>query len=255
MSDSSSRQDQIQIVRRIAENHQYLNDRLDLDLNYDIDYRTFKIGNRKINIYYVNSLNNTDSIIQLLRQIASVDKSLSTEGAFKELVEHTLVHVQVEIVESMDEVIDNLLAGLIVVFGEAWKKAIVVDVREYPGRNPEEPDTERVVRGARDGYTENIIMNTGLTRRRIRDERLRMEMIQVGERSKTDICISYIQDIADAGLVQEIKDRINRINIDGIPMGEKAIEEFVINQRYNLFPKVRFTERPDVAAAICLKGM
>ncbi|WP_426470519.1 spore germination protein, partial [Salmonella enterica] len=69
-------------------------------------------------------------------------------------------------------------------------KAFAVDVRSYPGRSPEEPDTEKVVRGARDGYVENIIINTALTRRRIRDERLRFEMMQVGERSKTDICIA-----------------------------------------------------------------
>jgi stage V sporulation protein AF len=251
--DSTEKETQ-QIFKENDENHRYLHERLDLDINYDIDCRSFRIGNRVVDIYFVNGLTNTEFIIQLLKQIANVNKELSSAGAFKELVEHTLAHVQVEVVESMDEAIDKLLAGLFVIFGQAWGKAIVVDVREYPGRNPEEPDAERVVRGARDGYTESIIVNTGLTRRRIRDERLRMEMVQVGERSKTDICIAYIKDIADAGLVQEIKDRISQVDIDGIPMGEKAIEEFVIDQRYNLFPKVRFTERPDVAAAHLFEG-
>src|SRR5699024_12854355 len=82
------------------------------------------------------------------------------------------------------------------------KKAFILDVRQYPGRQPEEPDTERVVRGARDGYTENVVFNTALTRMRIRDERLRNEMVKVGERSKSDVCISYLQDVADNELVE-----------------------------------------------------
>ena len=121
-------------------------------------------------------------------------------------------------------------------------------MRSYPGRSPEEPDTEKVVRGARDGYVENIVVNTALTRRRIRDERLRFEMIQVGERSKTDICIAYIQDVADPGLVELIKQELNEIKIDGLTMADKTVEEFLVKQGYNPYPLVRYTERPDVAA-------
>src|SRR5690625_8021788 len=82
-------------------------------------------------------------------------------------------------------------------------QAFIVDIRHSPGRSPEEPDTERVVRGARDGFTENIIDSVALMRRRIRDVRLRNEMLKVGERSKTDVCVSYIKDIADDYLRSE----------------------------------------------------
>lgn len=190
-----------------------------------------------------------------MRQISIVEKqSFSSIGAFKELFDHSITHVQVEVVEKMDEVIDQLLSGLMIILGDSWDKALVVDVRSYPSRNPEEPDAERVVRGSRDGFTENIVLNTALTRRRIRDERLRMEMIQVGERSKTDICISYIKDIANPNLVRELKELLGRIDVDGMPMGEKLIEEFILKQGYNPFPKVRFTVRPDVAAAHLFEG-
>ncbi|WP_143521271.1 spore germination protein, partial [Pseudomonas sp. 2995-1] len=99
------------------------------------------------------------------------------------------------------------------------------DVRSYPGRGPEEPDTERVVRGSRDGYTENIIENTALTRRRIRDERLRNEIMKVGKRSKTDICLSYIDGIADTKLVEVIRKELEAIDIDGLTMADKVVEE------------------------------
>lgn len=242
------------IEKSLNHNYIYLQERLGLDVNYDVGCRKYKVGNRDIQLYFVNGLTDTDFIIQILKQISLVDKPLSTLGAFKELFNHSLSHVQVEVVDNMDEAVDQLLSGLLVIFGESWDKALVVDVRSYPGRSPEEPDTERVVRGARDGFTENIIENTAMTRRRIRDERLRMELMQVGERSKTDICISYIKDIANPNLVSEIKELLSNIEVDGLPMGEKVIEEFVVKQGYNPFPKVRFTERPDVAAAHILEG-
>ncbi len=107
----------------------------------------------------------------------------------------------------MDNAITQVLSGLIFVLVDGTARALIADVRSYPGRGPEEPDTERVVRGSRDGYTENIIFNTGLTRRRIRDERLRQEIMQVGVRSKTDVCVCYIEGIADPGLVDIVKKR------------------------------------------------
>src|SRR5699024_1265807 len=126
-----------------------------------------------------------------------------------EIIENRLINLQVENVESMDEVVDQLLSGLIIIFVDDEKYAFIIDSRHYPGRTPEEPDTERVVRGSREGFTENIIENTALTRRRIRDARLRHEMLKVGERSKTDVCVCYIKDIADNGLVNLIKDKVN----------------------------------------------
>src|SRR5699024_7539261 len=130
----------------------------------------------------------------------------------------------------------------------------VLDLREYPGRMPEEPDTERVIRGSRDGFVENIVMNTALIRRRIRDTRLRNEMTKVGERSKTDICISYIKDIADDGLVDTIKKKLEEIKVDGLPTADKTVDEFILNQKWNVYPLVRYTERPDVTAAHLLEG-
>src|SRR5699024_712360 len=94
-------------------------------------------------------------------------------------------------------------SGLIVIFVDGYRLAYVIDVRDYPGREPEEPDTERVIRGSRDGYTENVVQNVALTRRRIRDERMRNVMLRVGERSKTDVCLCYLQDVADNDMRSE----------------------------------------------------
>lgn len=133
-------------------------------------------------------------------------------------------------------------------------KVIVIDARTYPVRGPEEPDTERVVRGSRDGFVETIVFNTALTRRRVRDRTLRMEFMQLGRRSKTDIVICYIEDIADAKMVKKVKDSLSKIDIDGLPMAEKTIDEYISENLWNPYPIVRFTERPDSAATHLYEG-
>lgn len=160
----------------------------------------------------------------------------------------------VEKVKTLDETTDQVLSGLVAVIVEGAGFAFIIDVRSYPGRNPEEPDTEKVVRGARDGFVENIVVNTALLRRRIRDERLRIKMTKVGERSKTDLSICYIEDIADPDLVDIVEKEIAAIDVDGLTMADKTVEEFIIKQSYNPYPLVRYTERPDVAANHVLEG-
>jgi stage V sporulation protein AF len=130
-----------------------------------------------------------------------------------------------------------------------------MDARTYPSRQPEEPDLEKVVRGSRDGFVETLVDNTSLIRRRIRDPRLRMEAMQAGVRSKTDVVICYIKDVANPQLVENVRKNLQRIRIDGLPMAEKAVEELISPGSYwNPFPKVRYTERPDVAAVHLLEG-
>ena len=121
-----------------------------------------------------------------------------------DVVKNSIVEQSVAEIKTMDEMVDQVLSGLIVIVVDGTPIGLVVDVRSYPGRQPQEPDTEKIVRGSRDGFVENIIVNTAITRRRIRDERLRFEMLKVGERSKADIAIGYIEDIADPGLVEII---------------------------------------------------
>src|SRR5699024_2120027 len=133
-------------------------------------------------------------ISQLLRTLVEINDYESNRKKVAAIIENRLVNQSLDIAKNMDEAVDQLLAGLIVLCIDGEKQGIVLDVRSYPGRTPEETDTERVIRGSRDGYTENVVINTGLTRRRVRDERLRNEMVTIGERSKTDVCISYLQD-------------------------------------------------------------
>ncbi|QDP40516.1 spore germination protein [Radiobacillus deserti] len=242
------------ISAKIKNNKTFMENRVGLGTSFDLGVRDFTLLKKHINLYYVTGLCETPIIVQLMKKILEINESDRGANKVGELIQNRLIHQQVTKVETMDEVVDQLLSGLIVILIDGEEFGYIIDVRSYPGRTPEEPDTEKVIRGSRDGYTENIIENTALTRRRVRDERLRHELIKVGERSKTDICIAYLDDVADQGLIKLIKNEMKQIEIDGLTMADKTIEEFLVNQGFNPFPLVRYTERPDVAANHLLEG-
>ncbi|GAE36767.1 spore germination protein [Halalkalibacter akibai] len=244
------------ISRNIDENEALIKKRLGFGTSFDVGIRTLTILDKHIQIYFVNGLCDIQYIIELLKELMDLDsRGRRTETTdVKQAITNHLTHVQVEYTDTLEDATTKMLSGLIFILIDGEDQAIAVDVRSYPGRGPEEPDTERVVRGARDGYTENIILNTALTRRRIRDENLRNEIMQVGERSKTDICISYIDGVADPKMVEILKKELEAIKIDGISMADKIVEEYLVKQGFNPFPLVRYTERPDVAANHLLEG-
>lgn len=244
----------IPIPANPAEVEQFMKERIGLGESFDIGVRKLKILKKDVHIYYLNGLVDTSHIIQIMKELVDLNDTEKQTRDLYRLVENRLLHQSISPLKSLDEVVDQLLAGIIIFLIEGEKEAIAVDVRSYPGRQPEEPHTEKVVRGSRDGFVENIIMNTGLTRLRIRDERLRFEIMKVGERSKTDIAIAYVKDVANPDLIDIIRKELDAIDVDGLTMADKAIEEYLVKQGYNPYPLVRYTERADVAATHLLEG-
>jgi stage V sporulation protein AF len=244
----------VRVSRDLEENEQYMKEHIGIGVSFDVGFRRLQILKKNVDLYYLTGLNDITIVVEIIKKLVEINDFESNQKKLKEIIHNRLVHQQVTEVNTMDEVVDQLLSGLIVVFIDGVDEAYIIDARAYPGRGPKEPDTEKVVRGSRDGYTENIIINTGLTRRRIRDERLRVEIMKVGERSKTDICIMYLLDVANPDLVEIIKKELENIEVDGLAMADKTIEEFLLHQGYNPFPMVRYTERPDVAASHLFEG-
>ncbi|PEY41538.1 spore germination protein [Bacillus cereus] len=244
----------IPISSFLSDNENYLKQTVGLGVTFDVGIRKFQILDKEIGVLFVNGLCDTNYIIPILEEAVDTNEIRDTQENTVKLLENRLIHQQVSKVKTMDEVMVQVLSGLVVIFVEGETEAFVIDVRSYPGRAPTEPDTEKVVRGARDGFVENIVVNTALIRRRIRDPRLRNEIMRVGDRSQTDICITYVQDVANPDLVKIIKQELESIEVDGITMADKMIEEFLVKQGYNPFPLIRYTERPDVAANHLLEG-
>ncbi|OIK15516.1 spore germination protein [Bacillus sp. MUM 116] len=242
------------IPESVSEVEHYMKQRVGLGVSFDLNIRKLKVLKKDVHIYSVSGLVDTRYAIELVEELVEINDHEKLSADLFKIIENRLVNQSVQPITLLTEMVDYILTGLIVVVIDGESTAFVVDVRSYPGRSPQEPDTEKVVRGARDGFVENIILNTALIRRRIRDERLRYELIKVGKRSKTDVSICYLEDVVDPDLLNIIRKELKSIDTDGIPMADKTLEEFILKQGWNPFPLVRYTERADIAAAHILEG-
>jgi len=248
-------QGQQKIDTDIDRNINYLKDLLGVGENFDIVFRELKIGRRRAATYSINGMTNDVVLTNVYQAIMNCHPEELSINTLNKVFYQRLPHSQVKMLDNMNDCLVSLLSGELILLIEGETQAIVIDARAYPVRAPSESNIEKVTRGSRDAFVETIPFNTSLIRRRLRDVNLRFEIVKVGARSKTDVAVAFIKDITDRGLVDVIKERLNAISIDGVPMAEKAIEEFItLGSKWNPLPRVRYTERPDVAAVHLLEG-
>lgn len=242
------------ICKNIETNKAYLNKVMGVGDSFDIGLHELDYDHKRILLYYINGFADSHLVTQILRDLNDLRDGDLDGDTLDRLYDKYIPFFQISKVDTTNEFIDRVLVGQVGLVIEGETQAIILDAKILPGRQPEEPDLERVVRGAHDGFTETLVINTALTRRRLRDERLRFEIMKIGDRSKTDVAIAYLHDVANPELLDRLKEKMQQIEIDGIPMAEKTVEEFIIGKSWNPFPLVRYTERPDVAAVHLLEG-
>ena len=150
---------------------------------------------------------------------------------------------------------ESLLTGRGVLAVDGIDCAAVIDAKSYPLRSVEEPENDRVLRGPRDGFSESLVRNTSLIRRRLRDPKLRLKKISVGSPALCDVALCYVEGMADAAFVAKIEKKLRSIKIQALNMSQESLAECLIHRGwYNPFPKIRYTERPDAAAAMLEEG-
>ncbi len=233
---------------------EYLKERLAVDKSFDLIYLDLYYAGRKVGLFLVDGFGKDEVMLFIMKFLSDLTPEQLEEEPLEKLLKKYIPYVELDEEDDLERVVDQVLAGPTAMVIEGLSKVVIIDARTYPVRGPEEPDTERVVRGSRDGFVETLVFNCALVRRRVRDSSLRMEYMQVGRRSKTDISICYLEDIADHANVEEIKESIKKIDTDGLPMGEKTVDEFVGGRHWNPYPTVRYTERPDTAATHLFEG-
>jgi stage V sporulation protein AF len=242
------------VSNNFAENIQYLKQELGVEKSFDVIQLDVQYAEREMVLFLVDGFVKDDILHYLMKVLSDLTKEELETNALEKLMKTYIPYVEVETTDDLNKVVDTVLAGPTALVVDGIDKVILIDARTYPVRGPQEPDIERVVRGSRDGFVETLVFNTALTRRRVRDRTLRMEYMQVGRRSKTDVVVCYIEDIADPEYVEKVKESISKIDTDGLPMAEKTIEEYVAGRHWNPYPMVRYTERPDTAATHLYEG-
>ena len=213
--------------------------RLGIGASYDVEKREIKVFSRQINIYYLSGLTDGMQAIKIIESILTIPRKRPYSF---ELVRDNLSHHAVKVVKDWRELRALFLDGVIIMIFEGEERALAIDVRKYPTRGISEPDMEKVIRGAHDGFTENFHLNVALLRRRIKDERLRNEIFTVGTASATIVCLSYIE-----GICSEDVQRRSALNLEtsgrALDHGRQGLEELIIRRHLNPYPLVRYTER------------
>ncbi len=235
-------------------NTAYMNQVLPVKDSFDIIQRDIYIGGRAASFYFIDGFTKDETMLKILDSIMKVtENDMPVDAtAFSRIC---VPYVEVDVIGDFDMVLKNILSGVTCLFVEGYEACIAIDCRTYPARSVEEPDKDKSLRGSRDGFVETIVFNTALMRRRIRDPHLIMEMTEVGDSSRTDVAICFIKDRVDAELLDTVRKRISNIHTDALRMNQQSLAECLFKRKwYNPFPKFKFTERPDTAAACLLEG-
>ncbi|MBY3618077.1 spore germination protein [Acinetobacter sp. CUI P1] len=243
-----------EIPASLQDTKQTLTEVMGLGTSFDVTFRQMSFGGHKTALLCLSGFTNTDVTDDILKRLTYLTSENLSTGVLSSFMNEYVPHIQVEEGNSLSESIEKVLEGLSVLFVEGENKVIIMDTRAYPSRSPAEPSIDRVVRGARDGFTETLLSNISLVRRRVRDPGLKYELFRVGRRTQTDVCVAYIDDIVDKTQVKSVIDKIKSIDIDGIPLADKQLEEAIIGGGWNPYPMVRYSERPDVVASNLLEG-
>jgi stage V sporulation protein AF len=242
------------IPERLEDTKATLTEVLGLGSSFDIVFREMSFGGRRAALLCISGFAKDTIIDEILKRLTYLTPDDISADVLASFMSEYIPHVQVEKGDLLSESVNKVLSGMSVFFIEGETQVIIMDTRSYPSRSPDEPSIERVVRGARDGFTETLLSNVALVRRRIRDPGLKYEMHQVGRRTRTDVCVAYIDDIVDKTQVKAVTDKIKSIDIDGIPLADKQLEEAIVGRGWNPYPLVRYSERPDTVASHLLEG-
>lgn len=224
----------------------------------DVVQKTFVIeriqGDARIHIIYIDGLTDNGMVEETIIKPVSYewryedgknlwDSILYREAQTADIKEET----------SFDLVIGSVLKGDTAIFVDGYAKAMVMSTKKLPLRSVSTNDSESGMRGPKDSFNEGFRQSTALIRRRIRDAKLKVEQSSLGQRSRTDYALMYLSDVVKPGLVENIKERFEKYDIDAVydsGMAEHLLEE----KWYSPFPVFQATTRPDKVASAITEG-
>ncbi len=250
----TKQQEQTRISGTLTQNMQYLDTLMGLETNFDIIHRVIRLGDTDACMYLIDGFCKDELMQKILQYLMDLKAEDFPQDAH-EMSKIAIPYVEVDLDDTWEKILGALLSGVFVLLVDGYEKAVLIDARTYPARGVEEPDKDKVLRGSKDGFVETVVFNTALIRRRIRSTDLHMEMLNAGENSRTDIVLCYMESRVDQKLLTKIRERIRSIQVDALAMNQESLAECLYQRKwYNPFPKFKYTERPDTAAAQVLEG-
>ena len=244
------------LTNNLEENVQLIRKELNLGKSFDILERILDIHGSKFYCYFLDGFVKDTNMEYVRRDMYNLDiNEFNKIISAKELIEKSLSSIEASTESDIGKLVTAVLSGQTVMIGKDFSEAMILDYRTYPARGVEEPEKEKVLRGSHDGFVETIVFNTALIRRRIRDPQLTFEMHNIGSISKTDLTVGYLAGKVKKDTLEKITKLIDDLKIKALTLGDQSFVEVINSSSWlNPYPKVRYTERPDVAAAQLMEG-
>ena len=244
----------MEFSKSMVDNMEHMKQALNAEKSFDVVYRVVDIGGRQCCLFFIDGFTKDEVLLKILQSWWSIKPEDMPEDAHG-FSKRYLPYGEIGLLKNDQDVILQLLSGITCLFVDGYDKCLTVDCRTYPARSVSEPEKDKVLRGSRDGFVETLIFNTALIRRRIRDPKFTVEIMNAGESSHTDIAICYMDGRVDKDLLEKIKGRIKKLHVDSLTMNQESLAECLYpNKWYNPFPKLKYSERPDTTAACILEG-
>ncbi len=227
--------------------------------SHDLVQRHFIAQGRRLGLLFIDELASktvvdNDILRTLMLEVQMAEAGgISPSCALEQLERHALTIGQVKEARSMADVISAILDGDTAIFGEGWTRALLAGTRGFEKRAIEEPVSEPAVRAPREGFTEDLRTNASLIRRRLKTPDLRVHTARLGARTRTQVEMIYIHGLARQEVVDEVRHRLQSIEIDGI-LESGYIEELIEEAPWSPFPQIAHTERPDKVVGDLLNG-
>ncbi|MGN0383394.1 MAG: spore germination protein [Eubacterium sp.] len=222
--------------------------------SFDLLKKNIVVAERKACVYFINGFCKEDVMEKLQEFFSSIKKEDMPDDA-EQFCDKMITYIEADTETDKEEIITNILSGVVCLVIDGYDKAFLIDVRTYPTRGIEEPEKYKVLRGSRDGFVETLVSNTALIRRRIRSPQFFVKIYRVGKSSRTDVAICYMDDRVDRKLLKDIETKLKNVRIDSLTMNQESLAECLHKGSWiNPLPKFRYSERPDTVAAQLLEG-
>ncbi|OGO84338.1 MAG: hypothetical protein A2Y24_06940 [Clostridiales bacterium GWE2_32_10] len=227
-------------------------------INHDVNTRNLKLPIGKgidASIMFVDGLVDkctiNDSVIKPL--LTKFPEKIAEDDLLDIISERVIKNLKLEQSCNWNDILDKMFSGDTILFVDGYSHVLIIGVRKWLDRGVQETGTEQVISGPKDSFSETLLTNTMLVRRRIKSHKLKMEYMTIGTLTKTDVILSYVDGVVNPKLVEEVRSRLNRIETDSI-IGSHMIEEFIEDSSFAMVPQIIHTERPDKAVAHILEG-
>lgn len=222
----------------------------------DVYYREINImSDNKYNAVciYIQNITPTQTIENIIYQLTTPPSNYEYTSDIKEYCKSVMGIAEGDELDDLNQIIDAIVEGETILFINGIDRGFTLDIKQPPARAIEQPVTENVVRGPREGFVEDPATNVCLIRKKIKSPNLKVEDHKIGKQAYTNVCILYMENIANKKIVDEVRNRINKIDIDSL-IDVSHVEEYIEDSPFSMFPTMFRTEKPDVACGKLLEG-